>query len=241
MVGYLNYKISSVNTDINKRDQALKGRLAQLDQDLKRAEADRIERESLQSFNFRIYDAVIGSLESGNPQRQDAAKALVLVMAEEPLRTSFLRILEQGGTPTIKKEVEKILRDEEIFKVEQKAIVEEPLKKPTDFKWEDYDYDIFWCESSGKSAQRQAEMIKDELISEGAKGRIRVRLLPNSINSSSGYRVSGYEIRPNINEKDQANALKILGEKVLKDYGASFRIQISTQSTPWYVSIFICI
>ena len=67
MVGYLNYKISSVNTDINKRDQALKGRLAQLDQDLKRAEADRIERESLQSFNFRIYDAVIGSLESGNP------------------------------------------------------------------------------------------------------------------------------------------------------------------------------
>jgi hypothetical protein len=81
-------------------------------------------------------------------------------------------------------------------------------------------------------------IIAKQILSEGAKGRIRVKELPDSINAKSGYRVNGYVIRKNNSEIDIAKALKKLGDLTLKKN--VFTWQTTLQDTPGYVSVFVC-
>jgi hypothetical protein len=220
-----------LNNSVNKANLAIDGRLKEL-------ASQREERESIQDFNLKIYEIVIGSLETGDLQQQEAAKAFVVVMVDEPLRASLLSVLEQGGEPQIQQDVGQILEEEGKFKAENVELV--PPNQKQRFNWEDWDYDIFWCTSSGSSAEFQANQIKDALLSEGAEGRIRVRELPDSINARSGYQIRGYAIRKNSGEDNQAAALKGLAESTLELSDGTFTIGLSTQPTPWYISAFIC-
>ena len=79
-------------------------------------------------------------------------------------------------------------------------------------------------------------------MAEGAKGRIRIRELPDSINAKSGYQIDGYAIRRNSNEKEAAVALKLLAEQALEKSGnrSIFNLSLTRQSTPWYISAFLC-
>lgn len=73
---------------------------------------------------------------------------------------------------------------------------------------------------------------------DNAKGRIRARLLPDSLNARDGYRNTGYVIRYGVEEEAQAKALKGFGEQALGV--PTFALALSRQNTPWYISAFVC-
>lgn len=243
MVAWLNYSVS-------ERDQAIQAELSEINAQVTLNKEEREERESNQQFNLKIYEIVTESLEQKNARKQEAAQAFVVVMVEEPLRSSLLNVLKQGGAPEVQKNVGQILEAEKKFKdaislQAQVAVSPDAQDKISpSYQWGDWDFDIFWCAGSGDAAKRQADLIGRQLLAEGSKGRIRVRELPESINAKAGYQISGYAIRRNNNkrETETAGALKNLAETVLDKNGvkATFSISVSYQSTPWYVSVFVC-
>lgn len=243
MVAWLNYSV-------RERDQAIQAELSKINAQVALDREEREERESNQQFNLKIYEIVTESLEEKNAKKQEAAQAFVVVMVEEPLRSSLLNVLKQGGDPEVQKNIGQILEAEKKFKEAvdtQTQIKVSPDTQGTvspSYQWGDWDFDIFWCAGSGSAAKEQADLIGKQLIAEGSKGRIRVRELPESINAKAGYQISGYVIRRNNNkqETEAAGALKNLAESVLDKNGvkATFSVGISYQSTPWYVSAFVC-
>jgi len=243
MVAWLNYSV-------NERDLKIQAELNAINAQVTLNKEERNERESNQDFNLKIYEIVTQSLEEQNAKKQEAAQAFVVVMVDEPLRSSLLNVLKQGGAPEVQKNIGKILQAEEKFKYEttlntNSVVTPAPNKtvKPS-FQWNDWDFDVFWCTESGSAAMKQANLISEQLLAEGSKGRIRVRELPDSINAKAGYQISGYGIRRNNNkaEIDAANAFKSLAETVLdsNDIKTTFSISVSNQNTPWYVSAFVC-
>ena len=236
----LKEQVSQIEAKAKERDLAIKQQLADLDQVMRESKDQREERESNQKFNLKIYDIVTDSLEKKDEKKQAAAKAFIVVMVEEPLRTSLLSVLEQGAESRIKKEVSRILSEEMRFKEEISATLVNKDKIQPSYTWADWDFDIFWCASSGIVAESQATLIAERLIAEEAKGRIRVRKLPESKNAQNGYRAFGYEIRRNSNEINVADALGQLSNGVLDNNKIKFTYRTTTQKTPWYISTFIC-
>ncbi|WP_075186215.1 hypothetical protein [Teredinibacter haidensis] len=242
MVAVLNNQVSNNDLNLRQRDQLLQQRLAEIDTQVKQSSEEREERESNQDFNLRIYEIVTQSLEQSDPKKQDAAKAFVVVMVDEPLRSSLLNVLKQGGVPEMQQKIGRILEAEEKFQTNVAMLPSKTREATASYKWADWDFDIFWCASSGQAAMDQASLIGAQLAAEGAKGRIRIRELPDSINARSGYQVTGYSIRANSEEKEVAQALGLLSEQALAKAGVNrtFQIRSSTQKTPWYVSAFVC-
>ncbi len=220
LVVFLNHSVSKVDAKLRENSEL------------------RAERESRQRVDFQIYNKMIESLESSNPKQQQVAKALVIVMASDALRQQLLAILEQAGTDTIRKQVADIIENENKFLAEQQEITVHTQKLSGGADWKQYNYDIFWCEKSGPEAQALAKKVVSELRDRGATGRLRVRQLPESINSRQGYQISGYVIRPNANEVGIANMLKRYGDEILQDN--EFIVTFSGTPTPMYLSAFIC-
>ncbi|MCG8668512.1 MAG: hypothetical protein MI867_03795 [Pseudomonadales bacterium] len=235
MVAWLNHSISEV-------DQDIKEQIAAVDIAIKEARDEREKLNAEREFNFKIYDLVQQSLEEENEKKQEVAKQFVLVMVDGELRKRLLGVLEAGGTPTIQRETAIVIAQEREFETEQKAVLRTSRKVKPSFNWEDWDYDIFWCASSGRTAKHQAELIRDQLKKEGAAGRIRVRELYDSVNARSGYKVSGYAIRRSDSEIKQAEALERLSMQVLSENGfpAAFEQQNTSEKTKWYISAFVC-
>ncbi|TQV74827.1 hypothetical protein FLL45_07655 [Aliikangiella marina] len=226
--------------EIREQQEALQLKLQQIDSEIKLSREEREERESNQEFNLKIYEIVTRSIEERNTQKQEAAKAFIVVMVEEPLRTSLLNVLKQGGDESIRANVSKILQSEESFKSGTGAVVQKTYDAVASYAWRDWDFDLFYCAASGPQAKLQAEKIGDRLKAEGAEGRIRVRELPESLNAKAGYRISGYHIRYNEgNELDTAQALKRLADTTLGEQ-TSFELSVSNQKTSWYLSAFVC-
>lgn len=219
MVAWLNFSVRNVEAELNK------------------AKDQREERESLQSFDLKIYDKVVASLETADPKKQRVAKALVVVMASPDLRENLLSVLEEAGTDTVRAEVAKIIAQENAFKAGEQALPAAPAERNDETDWTAYNYDIFWCEKSGEGARAFAQRVKAALKKRGAKGRIRIRELPASVNARRGYQISGYVIRANENEIEIADNLKARGFDIL---GREFAITFSGQPTPLYLSAFIC-
>lgn len=231
--GYSAWQMNIAEKSLKDTERSLKTR----ESDRKDSEETRANRESIEKKQLMVYEAVVKSLESGDPKRQSVSKALVTSMLEDPLRTELLTVLTISASPEIKREAQATLAQESTFRAEERVIHTQPKK--TSSGWADWDFDIFWCERSGDVAKAQAEKIKKQLEDEGAKGRLRVRLLPESINSRPGYQHTGYVIRYNIGEESQSNQLKSLGDKFVGP-AASFLLSISNQPTPWYLSAFVC-
>jgi hypothetical protein len=242
MVALLNQQVSQNDLELRSRDQQLQERLAELDLLVKKNKEEREERESNQGFNLKIYEIVTKSLEEKNAQKQEAAKAFVVVMVDEPLRSSLLNVLKQGGELDVKEDIGKILAAEEKFQTYSALVPKKTREIAPTYSWGEWDFDVFWCAASGDQARMQAEKIGEQLVSEGAKGRIRIRELPDSINAKSGYQIDGYAIRRNSGEEKTAQALKQLAEKALQRNGdsAEFSVSLTRQNTPWYISVFLC-
>jgi hypothetical protein len=224
-----NAKISEQNVQI-----------AALDSKLRERGSERADFESQQAFNFKIYDAVKASL-SEDAHHQEAARVLVVSIASDPLKTALLDALSgfRGLDSGVKERVK-----EDLYQAQQ-AVIFTPSQKATEsagagFKWEDWDYDVFWCEKSGPLAKSQAEAIVAAMKQQGAAGRLRIRPLAEVINDRPGYGVSGYIIRRDAGEEKQAEALQQLAETTLARAQAKFSIEPSGQATRWYLSAFVC-
>ena len=242
MVAILNFNISSNDQQLRARDQELTKRIGELDLLVKQSSEERAERESGQDFNLKIYDIVTKSLEERSPQKQEAAKAFIVVMVDEPLRSSLLHVLKQGGDARVKEEIGRILKEEEKFKSNDAVIPQKQKEAAASYNWGEWDFDIFWCTASGATARKFATAIGEELLAEGAKGRIRVRELPESINARQGYQIDGFAIRRNAKEELTAEALKKLSERAISKSGrtVTFALGLTRQDTPWYISVFVC-
>jgi len=233
VAGYSAWQLDSAEKSLKKTEISLQNR----DADRKDSEVIRVNRESNEKKQLMVYDAVVKSLEGGDQKKQRVSKALVTAMLEDPLRTELLTVLTESGSPEIKKAAQATLAVESTFKAEEG--VRRPAQQHSASQFAEWDFDIFWCERAGDSAKAQAEKIKKQLEVEGAKGRLRVRLLPDTINARPGYQHTGYVIRYNLGEEAQSNQLKILGDKIIGPV-AAFLPAISHQPTPWYLSAFVC-
>jgi hypothetical protein len=235
LAGWSKFKLDDTEQSLKRVETQVMAR----ESERKDLELERINRESLEKKQLTIYDAVVKSLETDDPKRQKVAMALVTSMLEidNPLRTELLAVIGGTGSAEIKKEARQILGKESEFHAETRA--PQAQRSGQAFNWEDFDYDVFWCESSGSQAKATAEGIVSRLKAEGAKGRLRARLLPDSINARPGYQHSGFVVRFNAGEEKQANELVRLGNAVLNGKGV-FTSSLSAQSTPWYLSAFVC-
>ena len=231
--GYSAWQMNATEKSLKETERSLKTR----ESERKDSEEMRANRESIEKKQLLVYDAVVKSLESGDAKKQSVSKALVTALLEDPLRTELLVVLTTSAAPEIKKEAQATIAQESAFKAEERVVRAAARAKPTD--WADWDFDIFWCERSGNAAQAQADKMKKQLEAEGAKGRIRVRLLPDSIHDRPGYQHAGYVVRYNAGEEAQSDRLKSLGDTVVGPAGA-FVSSISYQATPWYLSAFLC-
>lgn len=195
--------------------------VSQFDTDLRQVESER-------ELNFRIYQSIAEAIESGKADRIRAVRVLVDALAAEKLKEGFLSALETG--------------DVQIFEVDQ-ALPVAANRSSTAVRndWGDWDYDVFWCSSSGAAAEAQADALVAAIRNEGARGRIRARLLPDSIRKTDPYSsLSQYEIRYEATEKQQAKLVGDLAERTIR--GSQFELlEIEPEkSTPWYVSVFVC-
>jgi hypothetical protein len=224
-------------------------RVKQLDAKLKEQEATlrdiqerRAERESVQKVQIEVYQQVVTSLEKNRPEMQRVAAALVTSLLDEPLRGGLLNALATTAEPSIAQKVRETLTSENVFRRDESVTAQPEVEdkvRPKSFSWEDVDYDVFWCERSGEAAKRMASRIVAQLKEEGARGRLRVRMLPDSINARPGYQHSGFVIRMNPGEELQASQLKRVCDAALTGAG-TFHLSLSAQNTPWYLSAFVC-
>ena len=109
-----------------------------------------------------------------------------------------------------------------------------------------WDVDVFYCDGASSNFNN-AESVANKLVEQAraakdlapgfALGRIRLRALGDETNSKSGYQVFGNEIRAEVSETEQGNALAAF---LTKSNAGSFAIRQSPLATPWYLSVFVC-
>lgn len=109
-----------------------------------------------------------------------------------------------------------------------------------------WDIDVFYCDGAASNFDN-AEIVANKLVEQAraakdlapgfSLGRIRLRALGDDSNSKSGYQVFGNEIRAEVSETDQGNALATF---LAKSNAGNFAIRQSPLATPWYLSVFVC-
>jgi len=229
-VGISNYYISQLKSDLDKQRQQIDELTAV--RNVKKLDDDLV---------FRIYEAVEKSL-SGNAKQQQAATALVIVMAPDTLRSQLLQVIGQSESTdsAVKASVAEVLKKEQEFKIEDKtAPVAAPVASTSGTASRGWNVDVFWCERSGESARTQANALEAALKAAGSYGRLRVRLLPDSINSRAGYGLAGYAVRREASEKEAGEQLLAITKKTI---GGETPVGVDTVSsaTPGYLSAFMC-
>jgi hypothetical protein len=98
-----------------------------------------------------------------------------------------------------------------------------------------FNVDVFYCENQGSKVQQDAERLVG--LRGSAPGRWRVRVLRESVNRGSSYRLSGNEIRYNPTEERVA---KLLQAEAQAELGLAFELVPTGYPTPSYVSAFVC-
>ena len=213
--------------------------------DLKKVQAER-------ELNFKIYSSIADALESGDPKRVLAVRGIVEAMASDSIKPAFRQALEPAMQRVFEQEQLALLNDTHDgpppvlpAPVTAPPMTEMPIpddmpEPKASLAWNDWDFDIFWCASAGVEAESLANTITYALKKDGAKGRIRARVLPDSVNQRSAYGAWGVEIRRSDNEAAMANKLASFAETLPAFEQLTIRQKTTTQDTPWYISMFVC-
>lgn len=103
----------------------------------------------------------------------------------------------------------------------------------------DWDFDLFYCESTASSDQALATAMADALRRQhGARGRVRVRVLSRTVHRRSAYRsISGYQISGTPDELPMVTVLQDIARQAIQ---REFTYRQTTEQTRWYVSLFFC-
>jgi outer membrane lipoprotein SlyB len=264
---YVGYSTSQDKKELDNRQLQLQQEQQQQQTLVQQQQID-IARLSTQSdvkkknddLDFRVYEAVQESLKTKDLKQQQVASVLVNVMLSEPMRTQLLTAFGQSPTtdPQVRQAVDKVLTEERKFVQDDQLAKNAPSQSGSPVTststggpagsatptaavspvWGNWDFDVFWCEHSGPDAKRNAEAIVAALKSDEATGRLRARMLPDSVNARPGYGVVGFVIRKDAGEEKQATALQGLAQKAVP--GSQFVIATSGSATRWYLSAFVC-
>lgn len=214
---------------------------------IRASEELRKQHESDAQLTFKLYEEVKSALlDDRDPEkRQLIALKLVEELATESFKTRLITVI-RDATPIagIKAKASTAAYESESEEVVVRLAELQPVKASVNAlsnrtsTWSNWDFDFFWCESSGEKAKQEAFealTIKDA----AATGRWRVRMLPNSINAQSGYGISGYQVRINQDELEVGNRLSASLASAISP-GRSFVIHEVRNLTPYYVSVFFC-
>lgn len=213
-------------------------RLKETESRLKEAESRLKEAESSRKLTFDLYQEVKVMLakEAASERDENALRVLLETLAEDPFRSKLLNVLAIGARNT---EVKQLAKDSAKFFDDQVAVALKPEPAPgknSNKTIGSYDVDVFYCTSN----QAKLNALADNIVAlklPGETGHWRPRLLPDSINQQSGYRVSENEIRYNAPGESEV-ALEL--QKRLAAAGIVAKLRVSQTPTRWYLSIFAC-
>jgi len=236
---------------ISYRTFVISDRVGRLEVEMKQSQERRAERESLNKLVMEVYgqveEAVAVPPGDTGVRQQKAAQALVraLIAHDPELKAALLEALYQTALPEAKQEaLESLYVAQEALSAQNIAQSSKQPERSGGTSLGTYDFDVFWCESSGPAAKQAAEAVSSAITREGGKGRIRTRPLPDSRNREPGYRLQGFGIRYNDpDERDVANALARIAapaSATILGGNPSFALKRSGQQTKWYVSAFVC-
>jgi hypothetical protein len=196
------------------------------------------ERQRLagqRDVNLKVYEAVASALQDGSARRQEIARSLVYAMvADTALQHGLLQALRQEGVPSVQAVVARDLAFDDSSRQARASVAglrpHEGVSR----------VDLFWCESSGPAARQLMDEVRRLLIRRGfTEAGVRVRPLPETVNSRPGYNVTGFEVRFETTEQGAADQVQadIRTASSGKQTAALHRI---AAQTPGYVSAFAC-
>lgn len=181
------------------------------------------------AYDIEAFKSVMAALGSHDSTEQYAAISLAGLVNDTSLRRSLLAALGKSTLPAIRDTVTHIYKSTATFDSTTRA----SLAPGAESGWR---YDVFVCEGAPAGMKAQADSIRQAL----AVGTdvARVRSLPQWINLSSGYRVSGYQIRYEDSESSQADLVK----QKLEQAGIRIAFVGHTVGSPTkrYISLFLC-
>jgi hypothetical protein len=240
---------------ITARTAALNQSAAVLEADLKTRQENRAEDIARRQITMLVYQEVKEATKApqsdAGERQQRAATALVkaLLKHDLELQQNLQAAILENSLSSVK-----ATATENVFVVEQaiseKRIAERTnLEKPNEGRQADpqkqfdhYDFDVFWCEKSGTTAERAAQAINAALLAH-TNGRVRTRILPIARNSDVGYRNNGLLVGLNPSEESMLSAIvKVADPATESALGAksNFALKRSRQQTKWYISLFVC-
>lgn len=177
---------------------------------------------------------------------------LKIEMYKEAKVAIFEDSIKQAATLII---INEMLKDDSVFLWKLKSIISQvPLVKSSvvsqkklrifselqnAISKDSFTVDIFYLEEIVGEALPRAQKVVNVLNKQFPKYKIRLRLLPASINSQADYRISANTLRCNKNEFEIANRIieVIKNEKIFQLEQP--RLQVIKNETPNYISLYI--
>jgi hypothetical protein len=223
----------------------LQARTAELDLQLKQADANLKAIESTREFSFALYKEVKTVIDSATStsRQEDAVRVLVESLAEDPLRSKLLSVIAASAkNPEVKAAASATSR----FYEEQTRLPAQAVQTTATgaalpqvtatSALSSLSVDFFYCELKRGTSEPIAQAARSAKPP-GSKGSWRARLLPESINQQPSYQITNSVIRYNPpGEREAAQALA----RSLAERNVTVRLQETDYPTPGYVSVFIC-
>ena len=200
-----------------------------------------------------VYKEVTEALEKGDARRERLATKLVQFYitssSEHDLQYEMLGVLRVDAKDPDVRETAAAAQ----FKLQEtqptlgtSAPVSAPVLVQGRFPLGSYNVDVFWCQSSPPNTEATAQAIVDNLSS-ATSGRVRSRILPNSVRQGSYSVIGAAEIRRENNPSERPlveplrslTADTLIKAHVISSPGA-ITVRDVTAPTPGYVSLFVC-
>ena len=242
MTIYITVISSQIDAKVKLNDLALRKFQADLDERMKTADLalrrtieDRAAKQAEEAFNLQIYEKVYVALQNNDRRKHEVAYALVQSLEDDQRLKKYLLGLFQSA---IVARDTRELAAVSIFRIEQQSAARDttqPAKGATEPK--KVNYDVFWCEGHSDWEQL-AVAAADRIRAQHGVGRVRIRMLPNTVNRETRFSVSGLMIRIDPGEEELGRQMKAWIDPVVAPGG--FNLDRNAQGTPNYLSAFVC-
>lgn len=212
--------------------QELETQAANLESTALRIETELKQKEFNNELKLHMYSEVKDAITRNDKKVQSAVLLIVneLLADDSSFRDKLVDLLEASPftNDSVKVEIQKIEKKESAFYTEQSPNGGQA-----------FTIDVFYLEDIMKEAMPKARQVKKLLETTYPGYKIRLRLLPKSINARSGYRIDANEIRYDAQEKVLAQKC----QQLLKAEGIFTneqpRLREVSSATPNYMSIFV--
>jgi len=205
------------------------------------------KKEFENELRFRVFEEVKKAISGA--KSDSSMRDVVSVIVDQMLidDTAFQErmktiLMASRNTP---EQIKDEIRNSDQFKIEQQQLALQVQKSPDNIKTIStnssvkYRIDVFYLEDKLNESSARAEAIRAKVKAKYPNYDVRVRLLPRSVNASTGYRIDSNQVRFEGSERSVANAIKGLIESsdILPDN--KLNMLQTTYITPDYVSVFI--